>query len=324
MYERHADEEYIDYFVRLFEYQQEYGLTCAQIAELLNKQNGNDYGECAYRKEYRAFNRGRQYELSKLEAGVSTKILALSDFHVPYQLPIDTFSDYVGIADVLVLNGDIEDCQSCSAFPKKYRVNFVDEMVQTRKYLIDLITYLSPKKVIITRGNHEDRLLKYMTDRLNDDLLGLMPDSPIDLIVKDGFKNKDRQAQTEVWYTPLQEVFSDILIEYTGEWHCKVGKTIFAHPLTYSGAMLKTTEKAVNYFLRNDRDFDAMVLAHTHKLGSYTQGGINMYEQGCCCRIEELNYTDGKLTYPQQKGFIFVCQDKYGSILPDKTKLIQL
>jgi len=36
-------------------------------------------------------------------------------------------------------------------------------------------------------------------------------------------------------------------VEYNGSWWVKVGKIIFAHPLTYSSGMLKTTEKAVNY-----------------------------------------------------------------------------
>lgn len=37
-----------------------------------------------------------------------------------------------------------------------------------------------------------------------------------------------------------------------------------------------------------------------------------------------MNYADGKLTLPQQKGFIVIAQDKDGHILPDHTKLVQL
>ena len=88
--------------------------------------------------------------------------------------------------------------------------------------------------------------------------------------------------------------------------------------------MLKTTEKALDYFLRKGEKFDSIVLAHTHKQGQYVQSGINMYEQGCCCRTEELSYTDGLLTTPQQKGFMLVCQDVDGNLMPAQTKLIQL
>lgn len=322
MVNKRCDETYTDYFVRIFEHKDEYGLTCAQIAELLNKQNGQNKGECAYRKEYRAFSRGREYERKLHDRGVATRILAVSDLHVPYELPVETFADY-RFVDVLVVNGDIEDCQGISKFQKTYRVPLVEEMIRARQYLIKLIEYIRPCKVVITRGNHEDRLLSYMSNKLDTDVLALMPDSPIDLLLNSGFTYRDRLNGTEVFYKPLRRVV-DTTIEYDGNWWCQIGQTIFAHPKTYTSSMLKTTEKALDYFLRNGHRFDSIVLAHTHKLGQYVQGSINMYEQGCCCRTEELNYADGLLATPQQKGFMLVCQDKEGNLLPAQTKLVQI
>lgn len=197
-------------------------------------------------------------------------------------------------------------------------------MIMTRQYIIDLIKMLNPKEVFITKGNHEARMGRYLSDQLNDDLMNLMPDSPMDLIVNDGFKDRDRLNKTETWYSPIVEMFPDINISYDGNWWCKVGKTIFVHPLSYSSGMLKTTQKAIEYFLRIDREFDTLVMAHTHKLGSYIQGGINMYEQGCCCKTELLDYNDGYMTLPAQKGYFYMCQDLEGNILPSKTKLIKL
>lgn len=321
---RKTDESYEDYFVRLFENKSLYGLDCQKIANILNEMTGNNFGESSYRKEFAAFKRGMLYERNKGNSGIHCRILALSDFHVPFQLPIETFAEYCDRVDVLVLNGDIQDAQSCSKFNKKYRVPFIEEMIECRQYLIDLIEYIHPKKVYITKGNHERRLLNLLSDRINEDLLGLMPDSPLDLIVNDGFKNRDRYAKTTVWYEPLKDLFDNVEIFYNGEWWCKVGKAIFAHPITYSSAMLKTTEKAVNYFLRIDRDFDTCVLAHTHKLGQYIQGGINMFEQGCCCKTEAAEYVEGKMQIPQQKGYMYICQDKNGNIILDKSKLISI
>lgn len=259
-------------------------------------------------------------------AGVATRILAISDSHVPFNLDTDIFAPYAGAVDILVLNGDIEDCFSCSSFPKRYRVGLDEEMALTRKYIIDVVTLIKPKKVFINMGNHEYRLGRYLTDKLNDEIMTIMPDSPMELIVNDGFHVKDRYNKTSTFYEPLVEVFKEegIEIEYTGDWFCKVGKTLFTHPLTYSSGMLKTTEKAVNFFLRKDRDFNAIVMAHTHRLGSYKQGDILMYEQGCCCDLAKLDYNDGKLTIPGQNGFIYVCQDEDGNIIESKTKLISL
>ena len=76
--------------------------------------------------------------------GVATRILSISDLHIPFQLPITTFCDYVGNVDILQINGDVLDCQSLSKFPKQYRISPMDEMVETRKYLLNLIEYIKP------------------------------------------------------------------------------------------------------------------------------------------------------------------------------------
>lgn len=257
---------------------------------------------------------------------VSERVLSISDLHIPFNLPLDTFSPYSNRVDTLVLNGDIQDCQSISSFPRKYRVDFVDEMIDTRGYMIDLINLIHPKRVLVIKGNHEQRLIRYLSDKLHEDLMSLMPDSPLELIVNEGFKNRNRMTGVTAQYMPIRDVFEEQGIEviYTGDWWMKVGKVIFAHPLSYSSGMLKTTEKAVNFFLREDRDFSTIVLGHTHKLGSFIQGHISMYEQGCCCDLTKLDYADGKLTLPGQNGYIYMCLDNNGEPIKNKTKLIEI
>ena len=322
---RWQGESFDDYFVRLYENKARYGLNCSEIAELLNAENGKNYGESAYRKRYTFFNLGREYEREHAAGHVSKRVLAISDLHIPYQVPVSVFSAYSGNVDILVLNGDIMDCQSISFFPKKYRISFIDEMIEARRYLVELIDMICPKHVIIIKGNHEHRLLRYLSEKINEDLLSIMPDSPMDLIVNDGFKNKDRMYKIEINYPSLKEVYEEreITITYSGEWYARIGNVIFAHPLTYSGSMLKTAEKAVNYFSRSvDRDFTAVVLAHTHKVGYYKLGDISIYEQGCLCKLDMLDYADGKLQDPQQNGYMYICLDNDGNIIEDKTRLI--
>lgn len=259
--------------------------------------------------------------------GVANRILSISDAHVPFNLPPSIFQSYKNKVDTLIFNGDTEDCWSCSSFPRRYRVGLDEEMVLTRQYMIEVINLIRPKKVIILMGNHEYRLGRRLSDRLNDDILSIMPDTPLELIVNRGFHVKDRRNKTETWYSPIKDLFAEENIEVTyndGKWWCVEGRTIFAHPLSYSSGMLKTTEKAVDFFLRENRDFTSIVLGHTHKLGSYVQGGIKMYEQGCTCDLSKLDYNDGKLVIPGQNGFIYICQDKDGNIIDDKTKLISI
>ncbi len=59
---RLSEESQDEYRIRLFENKDIYELTFDDIAELLNFETGQNFGESAYRKEYAAFNRGRIYE----------------------------------------------------------------------------------------------------------------------------------------------------------------------------------------------------------------------------------------------------------------------
>lgn len=294
----------------------------------------SDLSELVYGQRYspdvaRRMMYGSRRTLEKMQAcdfDVNDRILALSDFHVPFNVSVDKFRAYAGKVDTLVLNGDIEDCQSISKFTKMYRYDLIDEMVSTRELILDLVNTIKPKRLYITVGNHEKRLGNFLAKTVGTEVMDLMPDSPLDLIIKDGFRKRDRFFGTDIWYEPIESVLTQrgVDVHFDGEWHCKVGHTIFAHPLAYSSGMLKTTEKAVNYFLRVDRDFNALVLGHTHKMGSYFQGGIAMYEQGCCCDLSRLNYTDGQLMIPNQAGFLYICHDADGNIIQDKTKLVRI
>lgn len=299
---------------------QELDLSWSDICSLLN------LGISGESLRKRAYGYVEMEEHLKSGSAVQNRILAISDAHVPFNLPVSILQPYAGMVDTLIFNGDIMDCQSISSFPRLYRIDFAEEMVLSRKYFLDVIHLIRPKKVYVTVGNHEKRLGRYLSDRLNTDILKIMPDNPLDLIFLDGFNNRDRCNHTETRYEPLNDFFKNGNVEiiYTSSWHCKVGHTIFAHPLSYSSGMLKTTEKAVDYFLRKDRDFNAVVLGHTHRLGSYIQGNIEMFEQGCLCDLSRLDYAEGKLTLPQQNGCLYLCHDRDGNIINEKTKIIKL
>ena len=301
--------------------------TWREITPIINREWRQDElkyrDESAYRKKYQEDCGFYRDVVLQMDNNVAIKILALSDFHFPFSLPVETFNKYAGKIDCLILNGDILDCNSISKYNKLYRIPLIEELIGAREYVISLINLIKPKDVYFTVGNHEKRVGAYLSKQMNE-LADLMPDNALDYIVEDGFNYIDKLKHTKVWYEPLINVFADtaITIHYDSNWYCKVGKSIFAHPLAYSSGMLKTTEKAVNYFYRIEKDFDTIVLSHTHMLGSFIQGNVHMYEQGTCSQTEKLNSMEGRLTNPQQKGFLYLCQDKDGNIVSDKTKLI--
>lgn len=323
-FNRLPDESYQDYFVRLFENKALYKLDCNKIAELLNAENGQNYGESAYRKEWQSFNRGRLYERELIERGVKTRVLCISDTHFPFAKPIGTFCDYVGRVDILVLNGDLLDCQAISRFSKLYRTSPLEEMIGARQYLIDLIEYIRPKQVIVTYGNHELRLASYLAKNLDTDIQELLPETALDYLFVDGFTHYDRKLKTKTYYEPICEVFDDIKIEYTGNWYYQIFDTIFCHPKAFTSSPMKTAEKAMYFFRNEGKQFKTLVMAHTHRTGAYTIGNTTIYEQGAACETNKMNYSDGMLINSQKQGFIYLCYDKDGNTMPEKTRLVTL
>ena len=258
------------------------------------------------------------------DIGVATRILSVSDLHIPFQLPYTLLSDYVGKIDILQLNGDLGDMQSISKFSKVYRVSPIEEIIETRQYIIDMIEYLKPKKVIANYGNHDARYQQYLARNLDTDLLELQPDTSLELIFDDGFNHYNKKEHTKVWYEPIKDLFENIEIQYTHNWHCQIGDAIFCHPTAYSSGILKTAEKAMLWFRNEGYDFRRLIMAHTHRSGQYTIGNTTVYEQGCFCDTKKNNYSDGKLVNSQKEGFIYLAQDENGNTIDSKVQLVVL
>ena len=89
--------------------------------------------------------------------------------------------------------------------------------------------------------------------------------------------------------------------------------------------MLATADKAKDYLQDTIKEtFDCVVMAHTHKVGYSKKGYIKLFEQGAFANVKKMDYADGRLISPQQAGFAFICQDKEGNLIPDKSKVIVL
>ena len=321
---RDIDETIDDYAVRLYTHKNEYGIDCYQIANILNEETGEKKDESAWRKHYHSFMEGINYAKRMNERGVCTRILSISDLHYPFALPIETFEEYSDKTDVLVLNGDLIDHQSISKFPKRYRINPIEELIGLRTYLITLIECIKPSKVYFTYGNHELRMGDYLAKNLDCELQELLPETVIDLLVNDGFVHYDRKFHTKVRYVPLASVFEDVEFVWENKWWCQIGEVVFCHPKAFASSPMKTAEKAVLWFRNNGNIFNALVMAHTHRIGSYEIGNTMAYEQGACCDTDKLSYNDGMLINSQKRGFIYVCLDKSGNNMSDKTKLVHL
>lgn len=294
-----------------------------ELSELIFGE-GNSYNSSEVRKRF--YGMRFLFELldSENTIHVANRILSISDLHIPFQLPVTTFEKYVGKVDILQINGDVLDCQSISKFPKTYRISMMEEIISCRKYLIELIEYIKPKKVVVNYGNHDMRFQSYLAKNLDSDLLELMPETPLELILVDGFNHNDKRNKTKTWYEPLNKVFSDVEIEYTYNWYNQIGDTIFCHPSSFNSGILKTAERAMTWFRNEGFIFSNLIMAHTHRVGSYKVGNTMINEQGTCSDTKKQHYCNGRMVNSQKEGFIYICQDKDGNTIHEKTDLVCL
>ncbi len=252
-----------------------------------------------------------------------TRILCISDMHIPFNRDIKEFFKYKGKVDTLVLNGDIIDNYSMSSFTKMYRLSLVEELIRARELLIELIEEIEPKKVTVVTGNHEIRLGKKIADKIGSDLLDLMPRDALAFLFDTGFNYYDRIKKCKTVYTPIDEEV-DCEVNYVGNFWTKEGKTIFVHPQAFRGTTLGTVGKAYDYFTAIGEDFQSIIMAHTHKLGMYVMNDKYLYEQGTCANLNHMDYQDLKLPKSSQvNGYMYIIQDKDGNLIYDKTKLIR-
>ncbi len=321
--ERHKDENYIGFMKRVVSAVRTGDVDYEEMGNLLLGDD-NSYSSDNARKAYYFLNKICNKIDGEYDSFVGKRILSISDLHVPFQLPLETFRNYRGIVDVLVLNGDLIDLSQISKFKSVRRNTPMDDIILTRQYIIDLIEYLNPKEVYANYGNHEIRFYKYLSRNLDTDLSELLPKTPLDIIFTDGFNHYNHSERSKVWYEPLNIVFPDKKVVYTGNWYNQVGDAIFAHPLAYNSGILKTSERAMDYFLREGKDFKVLCMAHTHKSGEFDIGAIRLYETGCCCDIIKNNYNDGRLICSQKEGFVYLIQDNNGSTVKEWTKRIVL
>jgi len=95
--------------------------------------------------------------------------LVIGDLHYPFhdRKAISIAIQY-GIdceADSIILNGDVHDCFSMSTFRKEDSVKLSNEIKMMWKFLDMLRIHFPKKRIYYKIGNHEERLVKYISDK---------------------------------------------------------------------------------------------------------------------------------------------------------------
>jgi predicted phosphodiesterase len=241
------------------------------------------------------------------------KVISISDLHIPFvnDAVIKDMMEKHSDADILVVNGDLLEQYSVSKWPKSKGVVLKHEYQIAVKYIKMFASQF--KKVVLTRGNHDERVAKYFASNIDPGISFLTHPDPLERI-SNGFDFTDTGE--------FKQIHSFDNVFYFGGlcgWYAKVGKTIFAHPSGGSGVPMRTGVNVTNYFIEKE-DFDCVVCAHTHKLGAIVYKGKLIIEQGCACIPMDYE-ADSKMQYGQQSfGYAVIYMNAKGEVDFDKSR----
>jgi predicted phosphodiesterase/signal recognition particle subunit SEC65 len=252
-------------------------------------------------------------QIGRPKTRATTKILTISDLHIPFENTeviehaIRKHSD----ADILVVNGDIFEHYAVSSWPKQKNVVLKWEY----QIAIEWMRLFSDtfKEVYLVSGNHEHRLKSYFAANIAPSISFMVDNDMLSRLAKGDDFNEDGQL-TPTHSFPNVHYEPGLL-----SWYIKIGKCIFAHPRSFSGIPMRTAITTADGFLGRE-EFQALVIGHTHKIGQLIWRDKLIIEQGCCCVPMDYE-SDGKAKYlPQAFGYAVIYMDADGNVDFDKTK----
>ena len=239
--------------------------------------------------------------------GELKKILTISDLHIPFEnesIIADAISEHSD-ADILIINGDFFDLYSVSKWPKSKGFLLKHEY----KIAVEWLKILSStfKKVIITSGNHDERMQSYFASNIDPAISFMVHPDVIERLVSGYSFDK---------FGSFVKMNDFNNVTYAGglcSWYTKIGGAIFAHPSAFSKVPMRTAVMTCDYFLDKE-NFEAIIIGHTHHLGKILWKNKLLIEQGCCCIPMDYE-ADGKMRFGQQTfGYAVVYMNKDGHV----------
>ena len=242
------------------------------------------------------------------------KVLSISDLHMPFfhegviRHAFDNHSD----ADILVINGDLFEMDMASRFPRHKTILLKYEYRIALEWLTRVAKQF--KQVVLVEGNHEARISRYFQTRI-DPGMNFIAEGDLLWRLSEGY-GFDEAGQWEKKYDMSNVSYTRGLTK----WFVQIGQTIFAHPWRTSSLSIRTVENAHKWFTDRNYSFQALVIGHTHRLGSHVTANTLLIEQGCMC--VPLDYASrADINYrPTSFGYAVIIMDKHGFVDFNKSR----
>lgn len=230
------------------------------------------------------------------------KILVAGDFHIPFHDKAAVAGMFAREkdADVLILNGDLQDFYSISRFTKYEHIPIDQELTEVTLFL-EQASQTFPR-VLVTTGNHDvPRFERQLRDRLPDDMVKVVEYlaggnlSPIAAIAR-------RYPNVEIASVPVGK--------HTVSWMAQVNDLIVTHAEKFSrvpGSTLRGIEEwlADMHGALGLQPWRVLVQAHTHQLGMFPWHADKLLvEGGCMCQTHGYQLAAKIGGRPQRRGYV--------------------
>lgn len=203
----------------------------------------------------------------------------ISDLHIPFHNKEAIVMAVEWLirrgAKILYVGGDILDCYSLSRFNQYKSIPIQQEFQEARK----ILDYLSRSFVTVRllEGNHEARVMKYLSSRLDPSMLNFIMQKGILARCSEDMPNIQIESQT-VHGTKMG-------------WLTQVGDAVIGHPEKQSKLPLRPVEWFAEWLQNWHEDIGferprLVIAGHTHMAGYTFVGRTMVVESGCLCLIQ--------------------------------------
>lgn len=287
-------------------------LTYKQIAQELTAKFGMQITRNAVRNYIRRHPRpptkplfevpgNQQDSIEKFLGGIPSGVLSISDLHAPYT-NWELFEHVVSVSDpdlICVVNGDALDQECVSDYARIIEADIDTEL----RYAVRIFEVLCGRfrKVILNQGNHERRILRFISKLPNG--------------IKVFAANRIDPMK---W---LEEKFQNLRCNY--DWWLKIGQVIFAHPDEFSTVPMRTVQNVCDHFIADGESFQAVVIGHTHKQGQMMYKNKWLAETGHLS-VEPTYYKSHLRKDSWQPGYAVIFLDEHGNVNFQRSQCIPL
>ncbi len=234
--------------------------------------------------------------------GVRQKIVIASDFHIPFHdkgYVADLFQREAD-ADVLIINGDLQDFYSISRFIKYEQMPIERELAEVALFL-EQASQTWPK-ILIVGGNHDHaRFEKQLRDRLDPDMCKV-----VEFLAGGNLSPIAAMAKKY----PNIELAKVTAERHSISWMAQVGDLVVTHAEKFSitpGAALRKIDEWLTDMnaVLDLMPWRVLIQAHTHQLGVIPwKADKLLIEGGCMCAQHGYQLAAKIGGRPQRRGWI--------------------